>query len=173
MHQNLQRKLVIKLIINRHIVDHLDGQNITPYGFYHWLSHTNTHVDADSIFVRGYFDCFGIEKNEDKTKAFESFINALEQNHDLAYYYVGECYQYGYGITKIEKLAFKCYEKLANKDFAAGQLQIGYFYENGVGVKKDLKKAICWYEKAADLENMIAMHKLGLCYKNGVGVDVD
>ncbi len=170
---NKKNKGIKAVTINRHIVDHLDNQNITTYGIYYWLSNTNIHNDINSIFLLGYFNHFGIGSNENKGKAFELFINASKQNHNLAHYYVGECYRYGHGTTKNEKFAFEYYEKTANKDFAVGQLEIGDFYIDGIGIEKDLKKAVYWYEKAVNLGNVVAMHKLGLCYKNGTGVDVD
>ncbi|GBC32707.2 hypothetical protein RIR_jg12102.t1 [Rhizophagus irregularis DAOM 181602=DAOM 197198] len=59
-----------------------------------------------------------IETSEDKKKAFNLFIKASEQNHTLAQYYVGLCYEYGRGTVKDKKLAFEYYEKIANKDYA-------------------------------------------------------
>ncbi|CAB4438159.1 unnamed protein product [Rhizophagus irregularis] len=94
-------------------------------------------------------------------------------NHILALYFVADCYLHGHGTTKNKKLAFKYYEKVANKNFARGQLEIGYCYENGIGINIDLKKAIYWYEKAANNGNMMAIHNLSIHYLNGNGVEKD
>ena len=138
-----------------------------------WLSSNQTI--SSSFFLFGYFNYItqtsqGYKKSFD---SFNSFINASGKNHTLARYYVGICYQYGYGIEKDEKLAFSYYEKIANESHAMGQLKIGQFYENGIGIEKDLKMAVYWYEQAAKNENIIALNNLGKCYKDGKGVDID
>ncbi|CAB4438158.1 unnamed protein product [Rhizophagus irregularis] len=125
-------------------------------------------------FLFGYFNRFGIATNKDHEKSFNLFINASNQDHILAHYFVGDCYLHGTGTTKDEKLVFEYFEKVANKNFARGQLGIGYYcYENGIGINKDIKKAIYWYERAANNGNIMAMCNLSLCYLNGNGVDKD
>ena len=79
-------------------------------------------------------------------KAHNLFINTSERNHLLAQYYAGLCYQFGYGTTKNDHLAFKYYEKVAKEDCAIGQLQIGYCYDKGVGTESNLKMAASYYE---------------------------
>ena len=81
------------------------------YDIVNWL--LNNQNNSNSIFLLGYFNYFGIEINENNEKAFKLFIDALKQNHTLAQYFVGLCYQYGHGTTKDEKLAFEYYEKMA------------------------------------------------------------
>ncbi|CAI2187363.1 7157_t:CDS:2 [Funneliformis geosporum] len=104
--------------------------------------------------------------------AFTLLLDASNQDHILAQYYVGACYLYGRGITKNEKLAFEYFKIVAEKDFAAGQLHLGYFYEYGICIEKDLKKVIYWQEKAANYGNLIAIKNLGVYYRNGIGVNI-
>jgi TPR repeat protein len=52
----------------------------------------------------------------------------LQKNHILSQFFVGKCYQIGYGTPKNEELAFKYYEKVANKNYACGQFEIGLLY---------------------------------------------
>src|SRR5207244_11262817 len=117
------------------------------------------------------FKYCGIETSVNNEKAFNLFINASEKDCIIAQYYVGECYKFGYGTKKDEKLAFEYYEKIQN--YAIGQNEIGYCYDEGMGVEEDLKMAFYWYEKAANNGNIVAMFNLGLFYKNGFGVEKD
>jgi TPR repeat protein len=154
----------------RCVFDYLYNHNINSKEIYNLL--LNNQNTSNFIFLLGYFNYMGIEKIMDYKKAFNLFINASERKHILAQYYVGECYEFGRGITKNEKLAFEYYEKVANKDYAVGQFKLGWFYDNGISVKKDLKIAVYWYEKAAaNNEHIVAMHNLAFSYKNGDGVD--
>ena len=51
-------------------------------------------------------------------------------------YFVGMCYESEYGVTKNEKLAFEYYEKMANKDYDAGQLDLGFVMPMELVLKK-------------------------------------
>ncbi|POG64544.1 kinase-like domain-containing protein [Rhizophagus irregularis DAOM 181602=DAOM 197198] len=155
--------------VKQHVIDYLNNHNVNSKEIYNWL--LNNQNNSESIFLLGYFNYVGIGSTKDEEKAFNLFINASKQDHTLAQYCVGLCYQFGNGITKNEKLAFEYYEKVANKDYANGQFKLGWFYKNGVSVNKDLKMAVYWYEKAADNGHLKAMHNLGLSYENGDGVD--
>ncbi len=157
-------------VINRHIFDYLNNQSINLQEIINWL--LNNRNNSNSFFLLGYFNYYGIEMSKNGKNAFELFINASKrQNHILAQYYIGECYQNGYGVTKDERLAFKYYEKVANKDFTRGQLSVGYLYENGIGIEKDFKMAFYWYEKSAKQGNQVAQFNLAQIYENGNGID--
>ncbi|GBC10037.1 hypothetical protein RclHR1_00930015 [Rhizophagus clarus] len=124
-------------------------------------------------FLLGYFNLNGIEILKNQKEAFELFTKSSKQGNILSHYYVGECYQYGYGIEINETLAFKCYHELSSKSFAPGQAALGYFYQNGIGVEEDIKAAICWYKRAVINGNLIATYNLGICYIYGKGVIKD
>ncbi|POG64543.1 kinase-like domain-containing protein [Rhizophagus irregularis DAOM 181602=DAOM 197198] len=155
--------------VKQHVIDYLNNHNVNSKEIYNWL--LNNQNNSESIFLLGYFNYLGIETISDLEKAFNLFINASKQDHTLAQYFVGKCYQFGNGITKNEKLAFEYYEKVSSKDYASGQFKLGWFYDIGISVNKDLKMAVYWYEKAANNGHLNAMHNLGLSYKNGDGVD--
>ncbi|POG77709.1 kinase-like domain-containing protein [Rhizophagus irregularis DAOM 181602=DAOM 197198] len=89
---------------NKDILDYFDN-NINSQEIYYLLL-TNQN-NLDSIFLLGYFNYLGIETVEDDKKAFDLFIDASEQGHILAQFYVGLCYEIGRGTVKDEKLAFK------------------------------------------------------------------
>ncbi|RGB31986.1 hypothetical protein C1646_816949 [Rhizophagus diaphanus] len=157
--------------VKQHVLDYFNSHNVNSKEFYNWL--LNNQNTSDSIFLLGYFNCYGIGSTKDNEEAFILFINALEQDHILAQYFAGKCYEFGKGITKNEKLAFEYYEKVANKNYAVGQFKLGWFYDDGISVKKDLKMAVYWYEKAVNNGHLIAMCNLGNLYRNGNGVDKD
>ncbi|GBC02718.1 hypothetical protein RclHR1_04780005 [Rhizophagus clarus] len=150
------------------VLDYLNDYNINPYEIYNWL--LNNKNTSNFIFLLGYFNYCGIGTTLDESKAFNLFISS-EQDLILAQRFVGECYRYGNGITKNEKLAFEYFQKIANKNYAMGQFKLGWFYESEISVKKDLKMSAYWYEKAVNNGHLVAMHNLGNFYKNGVGVD--
>ncbi|PKK64366.1 kinase-like protein [Rhizophagus irregularis] len=155
--------------VKQHFLDYLNNHNVNLKELYNWL--LNNQNNSESIFLLGYFNYVGIGSTKDEERAFNLFINASKQDHTLAQYCVGQCYESGNGITKNEKLAFEYYEKVANKDYAMGQFKLGWFYKNGISVNKDLKMTVYWYEKAANKGYLIAIYNLGLLYKNGEGVD--
>ncbi|GBC32854.2 kinase-like domain-containing protein [Rhizophagus irregularis DAOM 181602=DAOM 197198] len=154
-----------------YILNYFDSRDIKSQEIYNWLIDNQNNLD--SIFLLGYFNYYGIEITENNIQAFNLFIKASKQDHILAQYFVGLCYQFGHGTGKNEKLAFEYFEKSANKDFAEGIFKIGCFYYFGVWVKKDLEKAAYLYEKAANLGNNVAQKNLSIMYINGEGVDKD
>ncbi|GBC32856.2 kinase-like domain-containing protein [Rhizophagus irregularis DAOM 181602=DAOM 197198] len=157
-----------------YIFGYFDSRNIKSQEIYDWL--IDNHNNLDSIFLLGYFNYYGIETTSSSinpNQAFNLFDKASKQDHILSQYFVGLCYEYGYGTEKNEKLAFEYYEKVASKDFASGIIKIGYFYNNGIEVKKNLKRADYLYEKAAKLGNSMAQHNLSVLRINGEGIDKD
>ncbi|RGB42684.1 hypothetical protein C1646_786156, partial [Rhizophagus diaphanus] len=168
--KSLNKGIESKLVKEK-VIEYFNKSNINSKKFYNWL--LNNQNTSNSIFLLGYFNYFGIEKNKDNKKAFNLFINASEKDHLLSQFFVSECYQYGYGTKQDISKAFISYEKVANQESAMGQILIGYFYENGIGIDKDLRKSLYWYEKAANNGNIVAMHNLGRCYKDGYGVKKD
>ncbi|GET03252.1 kinase-like domain-containing protein [Rhizophagus clarus] len=153
------------------VIEYFSDYNINTQETYNWL--LNDQINANSIFLLGCFNLYGIVTSSNKENTFSLFICASEKNHTLAQFFVGDCYRYGNGTMKNEKLAFEYYEKTANKNLSRGQLKIGYCYENKIGVERDLKKAFYWYEKAANNGNKTAIFNLGNCYVNGIGIEKD
>ncbi|GBC32721.2 hypothetical protein RIR_jg12115.t1 [Rhizophagus irregularis DAOM 181602=DAOM 197198] len=97
-----------------------------------YTSLTNEDISSEknsNIIVR-------IETSENRKKAFNLFIKASEQNHILAQYYVGLCYECGRGTVKDKKLAFEYYKKIANKGNVLGLFRCGYFYDIGFGISR-------------------------------------
>src|SRR5579862_4517359 len=99
--------------LSKYILDYLKNNNINPQELYNYLS--NNQNNSDSIFLLGYFNYLGIKTSKDRKKSFNLFRDASKQNHVLAQYYVGLCYEFGHGTDKNEKLAFEYYEKVSDK----------------------------------------------------------
>ncbi|UZO15754.1 uncharacterized protein OCT59_007170 [Rhizophagus irregularis] len=141
--------------VTDYIIDYINnGHSVKSQEIYNWL--LNNQDDLDSIFLLGYFNYVGIETSGNLIQAFDLFIKASEQDHTLAQFYVGLCYEFGYGTEENEKLAFEFYEKVANKNYPSGIIYLGYFYE-----------------RAANLGNSLAQYNLAIMYMNGYGADKD
>ncbi|GBC37022.2 kinase-like domain-containing protein [Rhizophagus irregularis DAOM 181602=DAOM 197198] len=123
--------------------------------------------ETPSDYVNLYTECWNSEpdnQNENYEEAFKSFIIASKDNHTLAQYYVGRCYEFGIGTLKNETLAFEYYKKTVDQDFTLGEFKIGCFYGKGIGIEKDEKQSVYWYKKAESNGHLMSMYNLGLYY---------
>ncbi|GBB83918.1 hypothetical protein RclHR1_10580006 [Rhizophagus clarus] len=147
---------------------------------YNWL--LNNRNNSNSIFLLGYIYYQEIEASENDEKAFNLFIDASGTNHLLAQHFVGECYQYRYGVKKMKsvekdlKMAFYWYEKASNYGNIkamnnlglseggdlGGITMLGYCYVHGIGTEIDKQKAFEFYQKSANLGSTIAQYNLGV-----------
>ncbi|GBC22533.2 kinase-like domain-containing protein [Rhizophagus irregularis DAOM 181602=DAOM 197198] len=102
-------------------------------------------------FSKASLSINGLESQRELSQLIQNFNKINTKEIDpmivLTQHFVADCYLSGTGTTKNKKLGFEYYEKVANKNFARGQLEIGYCYENGIG-------------------QMIAQHNLGKIYEN-------
>ncbi|GET03016.1 kinase-like domain-containing protein [Rhizophagus clarus] len=156
-----------KLSIQK-VNEYFSNHNINVQEVYNWL--LNNQVNANSIFLIGYFNLYGIATSKNNERVFNLFINASEKNHTLAQCFVGNYCRY---VIENEKLSFEYYEKAASKNYVTAQLEIGHSYRKGIGIEKDFKKAFYWYEKAAKNGDIKAIYNLGTCYINGIGIKKD
>ncbi|GET03023.1 kinase-like domain-containing protein [Rhizophagus clarus] len=156
-----------KLSIQK-VNEYFSNHNINVQEVYNWL--LNNQVNANSIFLIGYFNLYGIATSKNNERTFNLFINASEKNHTLAQCFVGNYCRY---VIENEKLSFEYYEKAASKNYVTAQLEIGHSYRKGIGIEKDFKKAFYWYEKAAKNGDIKAIYNLGTCYINGIGIKKD
>ncbi|RGB36597.1 kinase-like domain-containing protein [Rhizophagus diaphanus] len=165
------------MVNDKHVFDCLRNGNVNSREFFDWL--LNNQNSLNTIFLLGYFFYCGIETGRNVYKAFRLFYYALVKGHLLRYIpstllaqrYIGECYEFGRGITKNERLAFEYYQILASRGCAMGQFKLGWFFEYGSVVGKELRLAAYWYEKAAYRGNLVASKALGYLYMIGNGVD--
>ncbi|GBC22041.2 kinase-like domain-containing protein [Rhizophagus irregularis DAOM 181602=DAOM 197198] len=164
------REINVRNMVNeKHVFDCLRNHNVNSREIFDWI--LNDQNNLNSIFLLGYFFYCGIETGRNEYKAFGLFNYASGQGHLLAQRYVGECYEFGRGITKNEDVAYEYYKTLARKGYAMGQFKLGCFFEYGLVVRKNLEIAAYWYEKAAYHGNLVASKALGYLYMVGNGVD--
>ena len=84
---------------------------------------------------------------------------------------LGDCYQYGLGVTQDYNKAFGWYLKSANNGNAEGQNKLGYCYIKGFGTDKNSRKAFELFLKSANNGHAQSQNNLGNCYLNGIGTD--
>lgn len=92
------------------------------------------------------------------------------------YYFLGDLYAQGKGITQNDDQAFKFYKLAANRGVTQAYLLVGNLASQGKGCEKNEKLAFkaykCAYE--LDMDNRgEAAYRLALCYEEGKGTDVD
>ena len=85
-------------LVKQQVIEYFNNHNTSSHEIYNWL--LNNQNSSNSVFLLGYFNCYGIETNESYKKAFDLFINASERDHILAQFFVGVCYQHGDGTKK-------------------------------------------------------------------------
>ncbi|GES83893.1 kinase-like domain-containing protein [Rhizophagus clarus] len=157
--------------IKQKVIEYFNDHNINSQETYNWL--LNNQISTNSIFLLGYFNYNGIVTSQNNEKAFHLFISASEKGHILAQFFVGNCYEYGYGTIKNEKLSFEYYEKAANKNYAKAQSVIGDCYINGIGIEKDYNEAFGFYKQSAENGFLKGIIMLGYCYDEGIGTMID
>ena len=91
---------------------------------------------------------------EEKKKDLYNFI-LMQKDSLTKQICLGDCYYYGYGISKDLTKAIECYTKAANQGDAKAQYNLGLCYYYGQGVSQDYEKAFHWYEKAANQETVL------------------
>ncbi|GET03240.1 kinase-like domain-containing protein [Rhizophagus clarus] len=118
--------------------------------------------------------------SENYNEALNLFTCALAQDYKLAQYFIAECYRFGHGITRNEKLAFEHYEKAANKSILSANdgnmmsmYNLGICYINGKGVKKDYNKAFELFKQSAEGGCPGGIRMLACCFDRGIGTKID
>ncbi len=111
------------------------------------------------------------EKNRITSQVFPKVLKLSENGDINAQFELGRCYDWGTGVEKNGKEAFRWYMKSAEKGHSGAQNNVGLCYENGRGVEKNGKEAFRWYMKSAERGNITAQNNVGICYENGRGVE--
>jgi TPR repeat protein len=129
----------------------------------------DTNLSPKKLYSRGisHYD------KQEYEQAVEYFRKAAEHGHTYAQFYLGYCYNNGWGVAQDYKEAAKWYKKAAEQGDADAQFNLGVCYENGQGVAQDYNEAVRWYRKAAEQGDADAQCNLGYSYKNGWGVTQD
>ena len=113
---------------------------------------------APAQFDVGMQTYFGKEKGKespveikpDYVASVKWLKKSAEQDYPLAQYYLGQCYENGWGVEKNYEEAFHLYKAAAESELLWALCALGRCYENGLGVEADVDQAIEYYTQAAD-----------------------
>lgn len=119
---------------------------------------TNTpNIESSEwLYLKGkeYYD------NKSYDKAIIYFLQAVEQNHSDAKFWLGECYYEGKGVNTDRTEAVKWYREAALMGNSKAQYYLGLCYYYGNGVTKNEAEAVKWFRKAAEQRFVVAKEKL-------------
>ncbi len=120
---------------------------------------------TDSMYERA--DKYFYEKNYEQAVLW--YQKAAEENHPVAQYCLGLCYENGYGVTQDHVKAVSWFQKAAEQGIATAQGLLGKYYLE----VKDYSKAFSWSNKSVEAGARSGCYTLGICYYYGYGVERD
>ena len=131
-----------------------------------------------------YFNGKEVSRNYEKAfKLFQKNCNGdwyyTQTRNEALYklqslYWLGVCYENGFGTEKNEKKALESYEMAAAKNISMACDRLGMIYKEGNLVTQNLEKAIELLKLAAEeLHYEMAQYHLAMCFFNGDGVKKD
>ena len=148
-----------------------------PIGITQLREKAVTGLDAAQLELGlKYLDGEDIDTNY--KKAFQCF-NIASQSSDSdirgsALFYMGACYEAGFGTLKDGNKAVEHYRKSAEEGCAKGKYGLASCYLNGsCGVSKNESLAFKYMKEAADQGVIGAIYSLGLMYYYGQGTKKD
>lgn len=111
-------------------------------------------------------------EDNDYDKAFK-YLQKADQTDSVIQCNLGNKYEFGCGVKKNLKKAFRWYQKAAKQNFPEAQFNLGEMYRLGQGVRQDDTEAFKWTRKAAEQDHLNAQFNLGIMYYTGQGVEKD
>lgn len=96
-------------------------------------------------------------ENKDLKSAFELFQKAAKQNNSEALFWLGRCYENGWGMFECPEKAFESYEKAAKRGNPEAITAKAKCYYYGYGVKQNQKEGLRLMQEAIDQGNTSAM----------------
>ena len=117
----------------------------------------------------------GVElfRQKDYAKAIVHLSKAAGEGHHYAQFYMGICFEYGWGVEENHRSAVMCYQKAAAGGVSEAQFNLGLCLYHGKGIPQDHQKAVVCYRQAAKQGDPEAQNALAVCYSNGHGVERD
>lgn len=138
-----------------------------------WYYHAAQHEHVEAMFLVGMSYYYGIDVEQNYSKAFKWIKKAAKQKHIDASYYVGDMYLSGYGTNVHYDKALKWLVRAATKGQSDAERTLGMMYEYGRGVSVDERKAKKWYKKAAKSGDALAQYAIAELYYYGSGITQD
>src|SRR5262245_60664385 len=98
--------------------------------------------DGDACFRLGYRIAFGRNRPRptDWSAALRLWKQAARVGHERAQFYIGTCYDHGYGVTRNVPMALQWYEKAASRGHLAAMYNLALSYREGDGVPQDYER---------------------------------
>jgi uncharacterized protein len=139
------------------------------------LTQTFSKAKLNRMFHLGYKLAFETTKpkKKDWEDIYSLWLCAAKGGHKRAQFYLGTCYDHGYGTDNDLHLAFEWYLKAAKAGHRDAQYNVGFFFATGELGFKDDKKKVFWYSKAAKAGLIDGQRDLGYSYFYGEGIKKD
>jgi hypothetical protein len=129
--------------------------------------------EAELYLGHDFYERCQIEENPSLgEEAVFYFEKALKGGVDRAKRYLANCHEFGIGVVKNEKKAFKLMQSAAQSD-SRSITELGVYYAEGIGTKVNVKKAIETWKIASEEDEPEAFYKLGRCYYDGIYLEKD
>ena len=100
--------------------------------------------------------------------AITNIENEANRGDVWAQFFLGLCYENGYGVNQNYKTAFKLYRKTAESGLAIGQHSVAICYRKALGTSCNIDKAEYWEEKARDNYNPELLTLIDTYYQEGL-----
>ena len=127
--------------------------------------------DAETQYQLAKMYYKGIDVKHNMERAFDWYLRAAEQDHELAQAQVGYMYFEGQGVGQSYSTALVWFERAALKGHINSQFNLAglYFYGNGTTV--DYPSAFKWYLKAAEQGHNLAQSQTADMLGKGLGIE--
>lgn len=93
---------------------------------------------AKAMFARVFHSCVG------ERGGIDFCIQAAEEGHSLAQYFLGERYEKGWGLQQSYLRAALWYRRAAKQGHSQSQLALGVMYAIGRGARQNYVRALTW-----------------------------
>lgn len=100
--------------------------------------------------------------------AITSFETEANKGDVWAQFFLGLCYEKGYGVAQNHNVAFKLYRKTAESGLAIGQHCVAICYRKGVGVLSNIDKAEYWEKKSKNKYDPELLSLIDTYYQEGL-----
>lgn len=111
------------------------------------------------IIILAITMCSGSTQHENLASPRKEFaeystelVQRAERGDAQAQYSLGNCYFYGFGVTKDQHEAVKWLRRAAEQGHTAAQNDLGHCYYSGAGVERNEEEAERWWKKAAEIK---------------------
>lgn len=152
--------------------DHAGAQCNLGYCYVNGIGVSENIFDGFDWTRKAYKNGSNIAE-ENLSSYFRDFKLMAENGNTTAAFYLGLCYENGYGTSQNYYEAIKWYNVSANSGSPAGMNNLAYLSYYGLGTSVDKVSAICWWKKASENGNLNAQISLAQCYYGGDGIEKD